>query len=132
MDVLTVTFDAGGNVPPFLGLGQELRRRGHGTRCLGPRSIQAAVERAGMGFWPLEHGAVFDPLARQPADKVRIALLRVFLDDGYGRDLRAELKRARPDVTVVDCLLVEAQPAAEALGRPYALLLHTLPRHLKD
>jgi hypothetical protein len=90
------------------------------------------VARAGLTFESLVHGAAFDPLARLPADQVRAALLRVFFDDGYGRDLPAAVARRRPDVTVIDCLLIGAQVTAEALGGPYALLLHTLPGYLRD
>jgi UDP:flavonoid glycosyltransferase YjiC (YdhE family) len=90
------------------------------------------VERAGLAFEPLVHGAEFDPLAHLPADQVRVALLRVFFDDGYGQDLRAAVARRHPDVTVIDCLLLGAQAAAESLGGPYALLMHTLPGYLRD
>ena len=127
MDVLMVMWDAGGNVPPFLGLGRELLHRGHRVRCLGPQSIHAAIERAGMVFRPLQQGAVFDPLARPPLDQSQQTQVHVFFGDGYPADLRAEVERERPDIVVIDCFLVAAQSAAESLGVPFVLLVHTLP-----
>ncbi|MHB8577509.1 MAG: hypothetical protein ACYDCQ_19530 [Dehalococcoidia bacterium] len=53
MQVLMVTWDAGGNIPPLLGFGEELCTRGHEVRCLAPESLRAAVERTGMVFRPL-------------------------------------------------------------------------------
>ena len=127
MNVLMVTWDAGGNIPPFLGLGRELLRRGHGVRCLGPQGVQAAVARTGLAFRPLEHSAGFDPLAPLPLDQSQQAQAHVFFGDGYPADLRAEVEQDRPDVVVIDCFLVAAQGAAEAMGLPFVLLVHTLP-----
>jgi UDP:flavonoid glycosyltransferase YjiC (YdhE family) len=130
MQVLMVAFDGGGSLPPFLGLGQELHRRSHEVRCLGPQSLQGAVVRAGVAFRPLLQGAIFDPLARRPANQLREELERVFFDAGYGQDLRAEVERGRPDIIIIDGFLIGAQATAEAMDVPYTLLMHTLPGFL--
>lgn len=127
MNVLMVTWDGGGNVPPFLGLGRELLRRGHRVRCLGPRGIQAAVTRTGMVFQPLQHGAVFDPRVPLPLEQSQQAQGVVFFDDGYMADLQSEVERERPDVIVIDCFLVSAQAAVEVMELPFVILVHTLP-----
>ena len=127
MNVLMVTWDAGGNLPPFLGLGHELQRRGHRVRCLAPEPTRAAVTQAEIVFRPLQHGAVFNPLAPLRPEQSQEAQARVFFDDGYRADLRAEVDEEQPDIVVVDCFLVSAQAAVEAMGVPLALLVHTLP-----
>jgi hypothetical protein len=50
MKILFATLDAGGNVPPFLGLGFELTRRGHHLERL--NSV-----REGLGLWPVKSAA---------------------------------------------------------------------------
>lgn len=54
-DVLFVTWDGGGNVPPALGLAAELERRGHAVRFLGHPQQRAGVTGAGFGFTPYTH-----------------------------------------------------------------------------
>jgi MGT family glycosyltransferase len=127
VNVLMVTWDGGGNVPSFLGLGLELLRRGHRVRCLGPQGIQTAVTRTGMVFQALQYGAVFDPRVPLPLEQSQQAQGAVFFDDGYMADLQSEVERERPDVIVIDCFLVSAQAAVEVMGLPFVILVHTLP-----
>jgi MGT family glycosyltransferase len=127
MSVLMVTWDAGGNLPPLLALGRELQRRGHRVHCLAPETVRGAAVRSGVVFRPLRHGALFDPLAAVPVEQSQQAQAHVFFDDGYIEDVRAEVEYEQPDVIVIDCFLVNAQAASEAIGVPFALLVHTLP-----
>ena len=46
-DILFVTWDGGGNVPPALGIAAELAGRGHRTRFLGHASQEADLRAAG-------------------------------------------------------------------------------------
>ncbi len=48
--ILIITWDGGGVVPPALGIGAELHRRGHDVRVLGHAAQYAAVHEAGLGF----------------------------------------------------------------------------------
>lgn len=54
MNILLVTWDSGGNVPPFLSLGSELRLRGHSVSCLGPESLRQSFMHIGARFIPLK------------------------------------------------------------------------------
>lgn len=127
MDVLMVLWDGGGNVPPFLGIGRELVRRGHHVRCLGPEALREPVEREGMAFVATRRGAPFDPREPLPLEESQRKQGAVFFGDGYAKDVAAELERQRPDVVVVDCFLAAAQAELERRDLPHAVLVHTLP-----
>lgn len=49
-DVLFVTMDGGGNVPPMLGVAAAVAARGHRVRVLGHERLRVEVERAGLPF----------------------------------------------------------------------------------
>ena len=49
-DVVFATLDAGGNVPPLLGIAEEVARRGHRVRVLGHEQQRASFEKAGLEF----------------------------------------------------------------------------------
>ena len=48
-EILIITWDGGGNVPPALLIGAELRRRGHGVRMLGHAALAGAAGEARAG-----------------------------------------------------------------------------------
>lgn len=127
MNVLLVTWDGGGNLPPMLGIGRALIARGHSVSCLGPARIGTAIAREGISPLPLTHGESFDPLLPQGQTAVRESQGRVFLGEGYAKDLREVCAHLLPDLLVIDCFLVAAQTEAERLGLPFVLLAHTLP-----
>lgn len=127
MNILLVTWHAGGNVPPLLGIGSELVRRGHRVRCLAPERLRSSCERLGIAFSTTEHGADFDPLASLALDESQRAQAEVFLGPGYGEDLAAAISAEAPDVALVDCFLAAALARAELLGSPHAVLAHVLP-----
>ena len=127
MDILAVTWDAGGNLPPMFGLGHELVRRGHTVRCLAPEALRAGVAKAGMELRPLTRGAPYDPRVAMSDEASQRAQGAVFFGEGYGDDVTAEIDRAPPDAVVIDCFLVAAQAAAAARGIPTILLAHTPP-----
>lgn len=49
-DVLFVTMDGGGNVPPMLGVAAAVAARGNRVRVLGHERLRVEVERAGLPF----------------------------------------------------------------------------------
>jgi UDP:flavonoid glycosyltransferase YjiC (YdhE family) len=126
MRVLMATFDAGGNVPPFLELGRELVGRGHDVQCVGQPSLRPVLEEAGVGYCALEEGVPYDPLEQMSIGDQVGAFGRVFFDDGYGADLRREIARHRPNALVIDSYLFGAMVASESSGIPFAVLVHTL------
>jgi UDP:flavonoid glycosyltransferase YjiC (YdhE family) len=54
-EILFVTWDGGGNVPPALGLAAELLARGHTVRFLGHAQQRRSIEEAGFGFAAYAH-----------------------------------------------------------------------------
>ena len=119
-DLLFVTWDGGGNVPPALGIAGELARRGHRTRFLGHRAQQHAVIAAGHDFVPYTEAADF--VGSEPASPAR--MLRLFADRAMGRDLLREVGRRPADVVVVDALLMGVLDAAAGAGLAYVPLQH--------
>lgn len=122
---LFATLDAGGNLPPALGIGRELLRQGHRVRFLGHPQQAAAVEASGAEFIPYRHAAPLHPAAPAAAPRQFAAMLKVFSDAGIGRDLVEEARREPPDVAVVDCLLLGAIDAAARAGLRPAVLVHS-------
>lgn len=126
MRVLLVTWDAGGNIPPFLGLGAELRRRGHDVSCLGSPSLREPMQRAGISLIPLERGQAFDPLARLPLSESLAVQKELFFGHGMQEDFLRVCKDMGPDLVVIDFCQVSAIASAIQLGLPTVILTHTL------
>ena len=49
-EILFVTWDGGGNVPPAVGIAEELKRRGHRVRFLGHARQAPAFAERGLEF----------------------------------------------------------------------------------
>lgn len=109
--VLFVTWDGGGNVNPLLALGPRLATRGWDVHAYGPPSLADRFSAAGIAY---ESRAAADPW-----DVTSMA-----------GDVRDQLLRVGADAAVVDYMLPGAICGAEAVGRPTAVLVHTLLRSL--
>ena len=130
--VLIVTWQAGGGVPPAVGLGRLLVARGHEVVVLGPRLYQARIERAGCTWRPIPAGAEFDPAAGRAAEEQRTYLRDTFLGPAMPAGVTAEVGAERPDVLVIDAMLLSTVCAAQTLGVPIAALVHTTHRFHGD
>ncbi len=124
-DFLIVTFDAGGNVPPALGIGRELRRRGHRVRVLGHRTQQTEVTAAGLEFRAFRHSPRWTPHTPLSTWTVLTMGLDMVTDPGIGRDLRELVREAPADLAVIDCMLFNALDAAACEGLPHVALFHS-------
>lgn len=129
-DVLFVTWDGGGNVPPALGIARELADRGDLVRFLGHEQQRQTIESAGFTFTPYKHARPWSATA--PVGNLRGGLryFAMFTDHGPGRDLVELLDTERADVLVLDCMSLGALGAAKKLAVPYAVLVHTYYRFL--
>lgn len=119
-EIVVVTWDGGGNVPPAFAIARELAARGHGIRVLGHRTQRAAIEEAGFPAVPAPEVREFASGGAHP-DREMIA---TFGDRGMGRDLVAELRRHPADIVLVDALMFGGLEAARDSGTPYAVLEH--------
>lgn len=119
-EIVVVTWDGGGNVPPAFAIARELAARGHGIRVLGHRTQRAAIEDAGFPVVAAPEAREFSAGGPHP-DREMIA---TFGDRGMGRDLAAELGRHPADLVLVDALMLGALDAVRDSGTPYAVLEH--------
>jgi UDP:flavonoid glycosyltransferase YjiC (YdhE family) len=51
-NILFVTWDGGGNLPPAIGIAAELQRRGDAVRFLGHEQQRNVIEKAWLRFEP--------------------------------------------------------------------------------
>ena len=124
--ILAVTWHGGGNVPPMLGIADELQPRGHKIRVLGHPQQREAVVSAGLKFVDYHHGRGWSPkVARFPLRFI----LGVFTAPGLGKDVRDEIARELIDLALVDSMILAGLRAAEEAGVPTAVLMHTLHRY---
>ncbi len=100
-EILFVTWDGGGNVPPALGIAAELAARGHTIRFVGHPSQRSSLEAAGVEVAPTRRAAEFSALDQNSP----FALVAMFGDRGLGRDVLDALAGRPADVVVVDCFL---------------------------
>jgi UDP:flavonoid glycosyltransferase YjiC (YdhE family) len=125
-NIVFLTLDAGGNVPPALAIARELTARGHRVRVMGAATQQPAISGAGFDFRPYQTPVPWLPAEpATPLAEVR-AIVRLFADRGYAADLAAELRREPADAVVLDALLPGSIRAALPLGVPVLALMHTL------
>jgi UDP:flavonoid glycosyltransferase YjiC (YdhE family) len=126
-EILFVTWDGGGNVPPALGIASELASRGHAVRMLGHRSQQASLSAAGFEVAPAREARHFSALDNNSP----LALVAMFGDRGLGRDVLAALVERPADAVVVDCLLFGVMAELREAGRPYVVLEHLYDAYLR-
>lgn len=119
-DVLFVTWDGGGNVPPAVALAHELVRRGHSVRLLGHPSQSTALADEGFEVVPVVHTRPFD----SARDYSAIRMLGVFADRGVGQDLLAAVAARPTDLVVIDALAFGALDTARRAGLRYVVLEH--------
>lgn len=119
-DVLFVTWDGGGNVPPALGIARELLARGHTVRFLGHASQRERLASAGVEVETPRNTRAFD----NRTDYSPLRLMSVFADRGQGRDLLDAVARRPADLVVVDGLTFGPMRAAADAGLRFAVLEH--------
>ncbi|GAA1578800.1 hypothetical protein GCM10009789_35540 [Kribbella sancticallisti] len=122
--ILIVTWDGGGNVPPMLGIGAELRDRGHDVRVLGHPQQRATVEGNGLMFAPYVHALPWTPERIGSGLAFLISSLRLFTDPRPAEDVRAALRHRPAELVLVDCMSLAALRAAVRSGLPTVVLVH--------
>lgn len=126
-EILFVTWDGGGNVPPALGIAAELQSRGHAVRVMGHARQRASLTAAGFEVVPTRQAREFSALDRNSP----LALVAMFGDLGLGRDVLGALADRPADVVVVDCMLIGAMDALRATRQPYVVLEHLYDAYLR-
>jgi UDP:flavonoid glycosyltransferase YjiC (YdhE family) len=126
-EILFVTWDGGGNVPPALGIAAELQRRGHGVRFLGHPTQRDAIAASGFDFDPFATAKPFSSVETNSPPR----MMALFSDKAIGRDTLAEAARRTTDVVVVDCLMIGALRACADAGLTYVTLEHLFDGYLR-
>ena len=132
MHVLLHPVGSHGDVHPFVGLGRELRRRGHAVTVLTSEPFRAVVEAAGLAFAPTASAADFnatigDPNLWHPTKCLGVLFRRDRLERGLRATVEAVTARfdpARPRETVLvaGSLGLAARVAHDKLGLPFATM----------
>jgi UDP:flavonoid glycosyltransferase YjiC (YdhE family) len=123
--ILFITWDGGGNVPPAVGIADELRQRGHEITFLGHAQQRQHLENAGYHFTAYSRTVPWSSAEPTSGLAAGRRIFAMFTDKGQGRDLRELLGRRPADLLVVDCMMLGALDFARQSGPPYAVLVHT-------
>ena len=132
---LFVLTDAGGTVPPEIGVARRLVDRGHHVTVLADDPLERPTLEAGARFRPTTGRvtAPFDDWAiRSPAGIARGMAEHMITGPApvQADDTVAAIDELRPDLVVVSSFAIGAMIAAEARGVPFDLLIpntYTLP-----
>ena len=119
-DILFVTWDGGGNLPPALGIARQLRSRGHTVRFLGHAAQADSLAEAGF---EVVHPRRARRFSSQEVNSP-FAMMAAFGDRGMGRDLLDAVTTRPADLVVIDCLMFGALDAARRAALPYVVLEH--------
>jgi len=121
------TWDGGGNVPPAVGIAQELASRGHHVEFIGYEVQRRRFEERGFAFRVLRRSGTFDPygLAADPAQRLPGLIRHVWACDEHLEDIRDAVEETAADVLVIDFSLNGALAAATQLTIPAAVLAHS-------
>jgi len=121
-----VTWDGGGNLPPAVGIAQELMARGNEVRFLAYLSQKAAVEARGFAFSALPRSGDFDLYAdRLPEQRLPAIIRNVWACPEHLNDIPDALAAHPADVLVVDFLMQGALAQARRTDIPVAVLAHS-------
>ena len=126
-EILFVTWDGGGNVPPATARRRRARvARPRRTVRRPPAPAGVARGRRPRGRAVRVRRAAFSALDTNSP----LALVAMFGDRGLGRDVLAALADRPADVVVVDCLLFGVMAELTRAGRPYVVLEHLYDAYL--
>lgn len=134
MKVLLAAFGSAGDVFPVLGIGVELRRRGHDVTLVANAWFEATIRHEGLAFLPMGtieeyRRAMEDPDLWDPR-KAFAFVVRGGVAPAQAVVYDA-IARAKPDVVAATSLCVGARTARDRLGVPL-VTLHLQPSILRS
>ncbi|KAF0963712.1 MULTISPECIES: glycosyltransferase [Rhodococcus] len=124
-DILIVTFDAGGNIPLTVRIGQELLRRGNRVRVLAHRAQRTVVDEAGFEFRGFRNSPRWTPHEDLSTWNILTQLAAMTTHPGIRQDLLDVVRDDPADLVVIDCLLFNALDAAGRAGLRHVALFPT-------
>jgi MGT family glycosyltransferase len=121
-----VTWDGGGNVPPAVGIAQELASRGHDVVFIGYEVQREGFEGKGIEFVALRRSGQYDIYrASDAAQRVAELVTKVWASPEHLHDIPDAVADTSTDVLVVDFTMQGALAAAIELPVPVAVLAHS-------
>lgn len=129
LDVLLVSWDGGGNVPPLLALGKRLAARGRRVCLLGPQTLAERSKAAGLGFRPFAGEMSWTTRPGVAIEDEMSSLSAHLTGPEIGTELLDAAEAHQPKALVVDGMAAAAVVAAERLRIPTAVLIHTRYRY---
>jgi MGT family glycosyltransferase len=121
-----VTWDGGGNLPPAVGIAQELIARGNEVRFLGYLPQRAAIEGRGLPFSALPRSGSFDLYEkRAPEERLPAIIRNVWACPEHLDDIPDVLAAHPTDVLIVDFLMQGALAQARRTDIAVAVLAHS-------
>ena len=140
--VILVALGSSGDVHPFLGLGRELRRRGHRVTLLAAGWFRDVAEKAGLDFVDprpdldfvesIQDERIWHPLKGTPV--ILDLFVRPLLEPVYRiieRDFAADSAAGGKTIVVASTLAFGARVAQERLGVP-VVSIHLSPMILRS
>ncbi|MHB8614067.1 MAG: glycosyltransferase [Candidatus Dormibacteraceae bacterium] len=121
-----ITWDGGGNLPPALGIAQELLARGNEVRFLGYLSQRSAIEARGLPFSALPRSGNFDLYGeRAPEQRLPAIIRNVWACPEHLNDIPEALAAHPAEVLIIDFLMQGALAQARRTDIPVAVLAHS-------
>ena len=123
--VLTTYWDGGGNVPPQRALARELIRRGHDVHVLTHNSLAKAVASDGATFHALQTAPQWDgSKPHAPGAEGEFIVHGLAGSAAFAADFLALHDALRPDMSVIDVMLIKTIRSVAERGLPYITLNH--------
>lgn len=121
-----VTWDGGGNVPPAVGIAQELASRGHDVFFVGYEVQRNRIETKGLKFISLRRSGQFDIYGVvSPPERIAGLMTNVWASAEHLDDVPDAVESTGADVVVIDFMMQGALASAHQLDSPVAVLAHS-------
>ena len=126
------TVDAGGNVPPMVGIARELVRRGHTVTLLAHSQQVLSLRKTGAEVIAYPTGRSY-VASQERSDFADLRdLSGLFADRGIARDVVSTATMKEADVVLVDALLPRTIREVRQAGFATATLVHTFWSYWKS
>ena len=123
--VLMVHWDGSGNTPPQRALARELNRRGHEVHVLSHDTLAEAVIADGGRFHALSSAPQWNPAQpRTNEEEGAFVVQNVVGSSAFAADFLAVRDAVRPDICLIDAMLISTLNAAIERGLHFAAINH--------
>lgn len=125
--ILIVHWDGAGNQPPQRALARALVRRGHEVHVLTGDSVAADSRSDGAVVHLFATARQFSSeQQRSPEEETHFIMTEVWGSAAVAADFSAIVEDVRPDLCLIDCMLVSILSASRARGIPTGVLFHSV------